>query len=230
MKYNNELVKLENVKILGYTSEIENIPEILKKVDSINPENKTIQLINADGIAGIKHIQHGIIHAIKAFERGENLAKDLGIEILLRTSGQRQISKAFNILGLKEGKMNIAIVMIDCSDDLVNKLDTIFNRNDKVSTYNNRMKFFIEHSKNTINYLYNHPSIIIYTIFNEGWGQFNADELYTQFKSLDAFRLYDATSGWFKQNSSDFDSEHVYFRNKKLNIKTRPFLLSECGG
>lgn len=136
MKYNNELVKLENVKILGYTSEIENIPEILKKVDSINPENKTIQLINADGIAGIKHIQHGIIHAIKAFERGENLAKDLGIEILLRTSGQRQISKAFNILGLKEGKMNIAIVMIDCSDDLVNKLDTIFNRNDKVLDIN----------------------------------------------------------------------------------------------
>lgn len=136
MKYNNELVKLENVKILGYTSEIENIPEILKKVGSINPENKTIQLINADGIAGIKHIQHGIIHAIKAFERGENLAKDLGIEILLRTSGQRQISKAFNILGLKEGKMNIAIVMIDCSDDLVNKLDTIFNRNDKVLDIN----------------------------------------------------------------------------------------------
>ena len=132
MKYNNELVKLENVKILGYTSEIENIPEILKKVDSINPENKTIQLINADGIAGIKHIQHGIIHAIKAFERGENLAKDLGIEILLRTSGQRQISKAFNILGLKEEPMDIAVVLIDCLNETVDSLNDMFDRNDAV--------------------------------------------------------------------------------------------------
>ena len=104
------------------------------------------------------------------------------------------------------------------------------NRSDRVNNIDDRMKFFIDHSKETINHLYNHPSIVIYTIFNEGWGQFNSDELYDEFKALDKTRLYDSTSGWFKQNKSDFDSVHIYFRNKKLKPKEKPLLLSECGG
>ena len=104
------------------------------------------------------------------------------------------------------------------------------NRKDNVRRLNDRMKFFIEHSKDTIDHLYNHPSVIAYTIFNEGWGQFNADELYEELKSFDDSRLYDSTSGWFKQHKSDFDSLHIYFRNKKLKPKNIPMLLSECGG
>ena len=104
------------------------------------------------------------------------------------------------------------------------------NRSDKVRSMDKRMEFFINHSKNTIKHLYNHPSIITYTIFNEGWGQFNADELYDELKLLDNTRLYDSTSGWFKQNKSDFDSLHIYFRNKSLKPKIKPLFLSECGG
>lgn len=135
MKYNKELANLENVKILGYEADIQSISETLDKVNSLkekNNDNGLIQLMDAKAIAGKKHLEHGIIHAIKSFERGENLAKDLGIEILLRTSGQRQISKAFNILGLKEEKMDIAIVMIDCLNETVDSLNDMFERKDTV--------------------------------------------------------------------------------------------------
>lgn len=135
MKYNKELVNLENVKILGYEADIKSIGETLDKINSLKEKNNDkglIQLMDAKAIAGKKHLEHGIIHAIKSFERGENLAKDLGIEILLRTSGQRQISKAFNILGLKEEKMDIAIVMIDCLNETVDSLNDMFERNDSV--------------------------------------------------------------------------------------------------
>ena len=54
--------------------------------------------------------------------------------------------------------------------------------------------------------------------------------MYDIAKSLDNTRLYDSTSGWFAQKESDFDSEHVYFRTKKLRVKKRPLFLSECGG
>lgn len=104
------------------------------------------------------------------------------------------------------------------------------NIKDNVAKLDKRMNFFIEHSKETIDCLYNHPCIIAYTIFNEGWGQFNADKIYEICKSIDNSRLYDATSGWFKQSESDFDSLHIYFRNKHLTPKIRPLLLSECGG
>lgn len=89
---------------------------------------------------------------------------------------------------------------------------------------------FRRHTCGTIEHLYNHPCIVAYTIFNEGWGQFCADEMYDMVKSLDGTRLVDATSGWFAQKKSDFDSEHIYFRLKKLRPKKRPLFISECGG
>ncbi|MBR5504530.1 MAG: hypothetical protein IKV87_08860 [Methanobrevibacter sp.] len=134
-KYNNELANLDNVEILGFKGTVESIPKTLEQIDNIRNsccDVGIIQLMNADAIAGKKHLEHGIIHAMNAFERGENLAKDLGIEILLRTSAQRQISKAFNILGLKEGKMNMAVVMIDCPDYFIDELSDIFTRDDGV--------------------------------------------------------------------------------------------------
>lgn len=93
-----------------------------------------------------------------------------------------------------------------------------------------RKDFFVEHSIETLDKLYNHPSIICYTIFNEGWGQFESDKLYELLYKEDSTRLYDSTSGWFHQLESDFDSRHVYFRNARLHVNKRPLLLSECGG
>ena len=95
---------------------------------------------------------------------------------------------------------------------------------------NRRRQIFEKQLKATIKHLYNHPSIIAYTIFNEGWGQFNSDDMYDLVKDLDKSRLVDSTSGWFHQNNSDFDSEHIYFINKPLKPKERPMFVTECGG
>jgi len=91
-------------------------------------------------------------------------------------------------------------------------------------------KTFIEHTKQTIGHLYNHPCIIAYTIFNEGWGQFHSDMMYDYVKELDGTRLIDSTSGWFWQTKNDFDSEHIYFKVIDLEVKERPLFVSECGG
>ena len=79
--------------------------------------------------------------------------------------------------------------------------------------------------------LYNTPSVLYYTIFNEGWGQFSADENYELAKSFDSTRIYDATSGWFTQSKSDVDSHHIYFKKAKIkDFSNRPVVLSEFGG
>ena len=95
---------------------------------------------------------------------------------------------------------------------------------------NRRKEIFRRHCRETVEQLWNHPCVIAYTIFNEGWGQFDADEMYVMCKDLDPHRIWDATSGWFTRTKSDVDSVHVYFRNKLLKGKERPVLLSECGG
>ncbi len=79
--------------------------------------------------------------------------------------------------------------------------------------------------------LYNHPCVVQYTIFNEGWGQYDADRIYTELKQNDPTRVYDATSGWFREQKSDFASEHVYFKKLALTPSAdRPLFLSEFGG
>ena len=82
----------------------------------------------------------------------------------------------------------------------------------------------------TLNYLYNVPSICYYTIFNEGWGQHDADDYYDLLKSIDNTRVVDSTSGWFKEIKSDVESLHVYFRKIKFKHKDKPLIVSEFGG
>ena len=90
---------------------------------------------------------------------------------------------------------------------------------------------FLREMEATINQLKNHPCICYWTIFNEGWGQFDSDHVYEQFRALDDTRFIDSTSGWFRREKTDVDSRHVYFRKVKLRGDgKKPLVLSEFGG
>ena len=92
-------------------------------------------------------------------------------------------------------------------------------------------KRFLEGMEATVSQLKNHPSICYWTIFNEGWGQFDSDRVFEKFLKLDDTRFVDSTSGWFRQRRSQVDSRHVYFRKVKLTGDGRmPLVLSEFGG
>ena len=120
-----------DLQILGLKGEIISVNETLNQINSIKKDSEIIQLLNADAVAGKRHIEHGVNQAFLAFERGENLANDLSVEICLRCSAQRQISKAFNLLGLKEGKMNLCAILIDC-DDYTDELSSLFSLDESV--------------------------------------------------------------------------------------------------
>ena len=124
-------MNMDNIRILGFTACITSVGETLDKINSIKKGDEIIQLLNADAIASSNHIIHAVNQAFLAFERGENLAKDISVEIVLRCSAQRQISKAFNMLGLKEGEMNLCAVLINC-DDYSSELSGMFNSDDSV--------------------------------------------------------------------------------------------------
>ena len=90
---------------------------------------------------------------------------------------------------------------------------------------------FFRSAEAVVNQLKNHPSICLWTIFNEAWGQFDSDNVFDWFRTLDDTRFIDSTSGWFRREKSDVDSRHVYFR--KVNLKgdgRKPLILSEFGG
>jgi len=89
---------------------------------------------------------------------------------------------------------------------------------------------FITGMESTVKQLRNHPCVCYWTIFNEGWGQFDSAALYRKLKALDGTRFIDTASGWFSGAPSDVESPHVYFKPVRLNPSCRPLLLSEFGG
>ena len=83
-----------------------------------------------------------------------------------------------------------------------------------------------------VKHLYNCPCIAMWVIFNEGWGQFDAEKMHDFVCSMDRTRTIDHASGWHDQHIGQVRSDHVYF--KKYSFKPdkygRAVLLSEFGG
>ena len=85
--------------------------------------------------------------------------------------------------------------------------------------------------KQTIDYLYNFPCIALWTVFNEGWGQFDSKKIVEDLMKIDNSRLYDHASGWHDQGIGELKSMHIYFKRVKLPKKEkRCIILSEFGG
>ena len=128
--------------------------------------------------------------------------------------------------------------------DMVNNSDYNFNRDTALPTVGiqklndkhlhkdeNHREMFKACAKAAVNQLKNHPSICYWTIFNEAWGQFDSDNVYEWFKTLDDTRFIDSTSGWFRRKKTDVDSRHLYFKKVKLaGDGVKPLILSEFGG
>ncbi|MBQ8802992.1 MAG: glycoside hydrolase family 2 [Tyzzerella sp.] len=83
----------------------------------------------------------------------------------------------------------------------------------------------------TIDHLYNVPSLAAWVPFNEAWGQFDAARIAREVKAKDPTRAVDHASGWFDQKEGDFNSVHNYFRKLKVEKDDkRAFVISEYGG
>lgn len=104
-----------------------------------------------------------------------------------------------------------------------------FKRRSIEGRKNNEEEFY-----QIIELLYNCPSIGLWTIFNEGWGQFDSKKIYMNCLKIDNTRIYDHASGWYDQRVSDVKSLHVYFKRVKMprlsDVNNRAVILSECGG
>lgn len=73
-----------------------------------------VQAFDARYVVDEAHLESAVAHADRAFERGENVARERAVEILLYAAGRRQISQAL-AMGVSEGETP-AVVVIDGSE------------------------------------------------------------------------------------------------------------------
>lgn len=115
----------KEIQIICGTVRIPNLSDFLKTVNSIAAENEVIiQGLNADLIAGEKHLHFAIRKALRAIAAGTNIAKDPGIEIMRYAAGERQIERSFAI-GLREGENNAVFVLLGNLENLVLAISAI---------------------------------------------------------------------------------------------------------
>ncbi len=79
--------------------------------------------------------------------------------------------------------------------------------------------------------LHNHPSIVVWVPFNEGWGQFKTNEILEWTKKFDPSRLVDGPSGWSDRGGGDMHDMHHYPGPAMFPIENeRASVLGEFGG
>ena len=100
----------------------------------------------------------------------------------------------------------------------------IFGRNNET----NRKEFKIDLTR-MVDQLYNYPSICLWGIFNEAWGQFDSQDMLEFLTRLDNSRAIDATSGWYNQGNNLL-SVHRYILPFKMAKVDKAVALTEFGG
>jgi beta-galactosidase/beta-glucuronidase len=91
---------------------------------------------------------------------------------------------------------------------------------------------FREEVRRTVALLRNSPAVVAWTPFNEGWGQFDANEVAAEVGRLDPSRPVNHVSGWVDQGGGDIRSFHRYVRRWRMPRRRdhRVVALTEYGG
>jgi beta-galactosidase/beta-glucuronidase len=80
--------------------------------------------------------------------------------------------------------------------------------------------------------LHNAPSIVMWVVFNEGWGQYESKAMAQWVKAIDGSRLVNANSGWLDMNAGDLYDVHTYQETPLTPQQKadRAVVLGEYGG
>jgi KEOPS complex subunit Cgi121 len=105
------MVKIDILGVRGQVTDAEVLVRSLQHVDG----GEGLAL-NADMICGRDHLSSAVMHATRAFERGDNVSSSIAGETILYASGERQISKAVKKMGVKIGTERLALVLFGVAD------------------------------------------------------------------------------------------------------------------
>jgi tRNA threonylcarbamoyladenosine modification (KEOPS) complex Cgi121 subunit len=145
-------IKLDNKTssiILGIKGVmIDNPQQFLRNLRDNFP-NLIIQTLDTNFVAGFEHLKMILQQSWMAFNRGVSYTKKLDLELIVRTACDSQIERALKTIGLKPGKMNIALVAIGEIKNLKLFIKSIKNlgevSDDAIKLNPEKKKFLIKH-------------------------------------------------------------------------------------
>jgi KEOPS complex subunit Cgi121 len=101
-------------EIIGATGKIDSVKGFIDRARKfVSDSDLLLQFIDAEKVLGEEHIQSAIDHAVRSFERQDNISTNLAMEILIYAAGNPQIQAALEEIGIKDGCEKIAIIADD---------------------------------------------------------------------------------------------------------------------
>ncbi|MFC7167178.1 KEOPS complex subunit Cgi121 [Halospeciosus flavus] len=96
---------------------VTDLDAFVETLDEIGEEyDCAVQAFDATRIVDEAHLRSAVEHANRAFERGENVARERSVEILLYAAGRRQISRALE-LGVAADEPDQPVVVVADGED-----------------------------------------------------------------------------------------------------------------
>ncbi|XVH32790.1 KEOPS complex subunit Cgi121 [Haloferacaceae archaeon DSL9] len=106
------------MKLVEGTVRITDLGEFLEAIGEIQTDTgATVQVFDARYVVDRDHLERAVELADRAIERGENVARERAVEILLYAAGRRQIDEALE-MGVDEGESSV-VALVDGGDEPV---------------------------------------------------------------------------------------------------------------
>ena len=104
------------VGLVAGTVAIDDLDAFLADCDAIAADTgAVVQAFDADLVVSATQLREAARLAARAIARGEAVARDPGVEILLYAAGRRQIDRALE-LGVSEGERRVVVLVADFGD------------------------------------------------------------------------------------------------------------------
>lgn len=111
-----------HVVIAGFREfEVEDIEKFFSLVKE-KTGGACVQFFDAELVAGWQHLYFAVLNAVNAFKNKLNISNNLGIEILLYASAQRQIKEAVELIGIHANSRKVAVVIVAGARDEASSL------------------------------------------------------------------------------------------------------------
>ena len=103
-------------RLVGGRVSIEDLDAFLAELEAIAAETgAVVQAVDADRVVDGDHLRLATRLAARAVARGEAVARDPAVEVLLYAAGRRQIDQALT-LGVETGEQRVGFVVADFGD------------------------------------------------------------------------------------------------------------------
>ena len=105
----------------------DNINQLFEKINR-SKNDYSYQIFDAKAIGGVEHLYFAAVNALKAFNQGLNISKTFSLELLLYVSGQRQISKAIEMVGIKRDTKEVVLVIVSQDKEMVSNANICLSK------------------------------------------------------------------------------------------------------